>query len=142
MNPDQTNTTPVSLSIELNNDDQISEEDLDQMTRLMRDEIEEQDDIQLIQMQSNEQPIPEGSKAAGEAVMIGMLALQVLPAAIPALIGYLKDWSLRPGNPPVRIKTQVNDKSIEVEFDPRVSSADDIASLTQKFQTMLTEKSK
>nr|MCH9699356.1 hypothetical protein [Gammaproteobacteria bacterium] len=140
MSSNQTSTKSISLSIELRNDDQLSTEDLDQMTRLMQDEIEEHIDIQSIQLSPGGQPIPEGTKAAGEAVTIGMLLLQVLPATLPALMSFFQEWTLRPGNRPVKIKTQVQDRSIEVEFDPRVSSADEIAALTQKFQTMLTEK--
>ncbi len=127
----------LSLSIQLLNDDQTSPEDLDQMTRLLRDEIEEHRGIDNVRLQSaNNQP-PAGTKAGAEVFTIGALLLAILPDTLPAIIGFFQEWTLRPGNQPVKIKAQIADRIIEVEFDPRVTSRDEIASLAREFQSLV-----
>ena len=127
----------LSLSIQLLNDDQTSPEDLDQMARLLRDEIEEHRGIDNVRLQSaNNQP-PAGTKAGAEVFTIGALLLAILPDTLPAIIGFFQEWTLRPGNQPVKIKAQIADRIIEVEFDPRVTSRDEIASLAREFQSLV-----
>ena len=72
-------------------------------------------------------PAGAGAKS-GEAIALGALLIAVLPATLPALIGFLKDWTLR--NPGLRIKLVDKERSVEVDgFDPERMSQDDLNAL-------------
>jgi len=140
MEPMPENAEIVRLSIELIGGEEIDDADLDNMTRSLRSELEELPFVQEVE----QKPVgagyaapPKGTKT-GELLALGVLAMAVLPTAIPALIGFLQEWGLRPGNRPVRIKVQGGSTgSLEVEFDPRAMSADEVKVLVSDLQALL-----
>jgi hypothetical protein len=83
-------------------------EDLDQITRNLLKELRETDveSVRLLSIGT----APEGSKA-GEAITVGMLALEVLPAVLPSVIGLVQSWVTRGQGRTVKFKG----KGIEFE---------------------------
>jgi len=79
---------------------------------------------------------PAGAKSA-EAVTIGALAVAVLPTFLPRLVEYLQSWCLRAENRKVRIKTQVGDRSVEVEYSPSALSQEELTQLVTKLTSSL-----
>jgi hypothetical protein len=79
---------------------------------------------------------PSGAKVV-EPVSLGGLAIKVLPAALPALIGHVRDRLLF-GDNKVKIKTQVGDRSLEVEYSPQAISPDELKSLVATLTEALT----
>jgi hypothetical protein len=76
-----------------------------------------------------------GAKS-GEAIAIGALLVAVLPATVPALIGFLKDWLLR--NRGLKIKLQMDGKSLELEgYDPATMSRAELDDLISALKRQL-----
>lgn len=124
------NVANLILNIEAGED--ASSEEIDRLTRQLRNEIREMEveSVELVK----EETIPEGAKSA-TAVTLGALAIAVLPTVIPKLIEFLQAWSMRGESRKVRIKTQVGDRSVEAEFSPTAMSQDELKDLVE----MLTE---
>lgn len=131
----------LEISLQLTGGDRIEGGDIDNMARLLRDEIEACPGTDGVKLKPADHP-PAGSKAVGEAVTIGAILLAVLPAAAPSLIDYVKEWTLRPGNIPIKIKAQVGNRNIEAEFDPRVTNKDDVVALVREIQALLEPKAR
>ena len=79
---------------------------------------------------------PAGSKSA-DAVTIGALAVAVLPTFLPRLVEYLQSWCMRAENRKVRIKTQVGERSVEVEYSPSALSQEELTQLVTKLTASL-----
>lgn len=126
----------VTLQISLGEDAYADE--LDQLTRSLRDEIEDLgvESVTLVKDDTK----PQGTKAA-DAFTLGALAVAVLPAVIPKLVGFLQSWSMRGENRVVKIKTQVGDRSLEVEYSPKSMSSDELKHLVDRL-TGTVEKDK
>ena len=84
-------------------------------------------------------PAPVGTKSA-EAFTIGALAVAVLPAFLPKLVEYLQAWALRGESRKVRVKSQVGDRSIEVEYSPTAISSHELERLVNSLTGALTPK--
>ena len=104
-----TTEDPIELEIEILAKD-TTEEDLDKMTRNLLKELRETDvgSVNLVSIGT----APEGSK--GDAVTIGTLALEVLPAVLPSVIGLVQAWVMRGQGRMVKFKG----KGIEFEGSP------------------------
>ena len=100
---------PIKLEIEVLAKD-TTEEELDKMTRNLLSELRGTDvtSANLVSIGTS----PEGSK--GDAVTIGMLALDVLPTAIPGVIALVQAWVMRGQGRTVKFKG----KGIEFEGSP------------------------
>jgi hypothetical protein len=100
---------PIELEIEILAKD-ASEEDLDKMTRNLLKELRETDvaSANLVSIGA----APEGSK--GDPITIGTLALEVLPAFLPSVIGLVQAWVMRGQGRTVKFKG----KGIEFEGSP------------------------
>ncbi|MGH7513766.1 MAG: hypothetical protein ACREOQ_12670 [Gemmatimonadales bacterium] len=75
---------------------------------------------------------PAGAKPV-DVVTIGALALAVLPAAVPQLLAFLKDWVLRGHGRTVKIRVQQGKRTVDVEYDPTTISPDELSGLIQRF---------
>lgn len=91
--------TPATLLIQLDSAD-LDDEAVDRLTRQLAMELREAD-VQSIDLFGA--AASEGAKSGG-AVDIGMLAVQVLPAALPFVLAALREWARRPQAPPVKVK--------------------------------------
>jgi hypothetical protein len=82
---------------------------------------------------------PAGTKA-GEAFTLGALTLAILPAFLPKLVEYLHSWTMRAENRKIRVKTQVGDRSIELEYTPAAISEEELMNLLSKLTDVLADK--
>jgi hypothetical protein len=123
---ESTNRIPLILLVDLGED--ADTEELDLATRQLREDLEEfpVESIDLLKKQE----LPEGAKSA-EAVTLGALSLVVLPELIPKIVEYLQSWTMRAENRKVTIKTQVGDRSIELEYAPAAMSPDEVKDLVK-----------
>lgn len=103
---------PTRLVLNISSGDP-DEEELDRATRQLLDEVR-QTDIKSAEVVAVE-AAPSGTKTAG-AETLGSLAVQVLPAMIPALFGLLRNWvGRRPGRS-VKVKAHFGDRELELEY--------------------------
>ncbi|MGH8559112.1 MAG: hypothetical protein ACRESZ_16980 [Methylococcales bacterium] len=133
--------TLLELTVQLCDGGEMSSDDLDDMTRLLKDEIEQYPGAEQVRLKPADNAPIAGAKTGAEVFALGALMVAVLPKAIPTLIGFLQEWTLRPGNRPVKIKSQIGDRCVEVEFDPRVTGKDEVASLVREIQALIQPRS-
>ena len=81
---------PIQLSIEVSAND-ATEDELDRMTRHLLHEMRELD-VESAQLAKGG-PAPVGSK--GDAITMGAIVLEVLPAVLPSVLGLLQSWVTR-----------------------------------------------
>jgi hypothetical protein len=105
-----TNKDTFEVEIEVNAKD-TSAEDLDQMTRNLLNELRGSNVLSANLVSAG--AAPKGSK--GDPVTIGMLALEVLPAAAPSLIALVQAWVMRGQGRTVKFKG----KGFEFEGSPQ-----------------------
>lgn len=129
MDNDAHKSQALELQIQLRSNNEIDADDIDALTRSLSAELEEIQGAVDVKLAPSEEMAPQGSKTGVEVVTLGALLLAILPNAVPALIDFLKEWALRPGSPPVTLKVKQGKKSIELEYDPRTTSVDEIAKL-------------
>ena len=116
----------ISLILTIDSGTEIEDDELDMQTRLLRREL-----IELGVTSagtSSGGAAPEGAKSA-EAVTLGSLALVVLPTFLPKVLEYLQSWTQRDESRRVKIKTQVGERSIELEYTPAALSQDELTHL-------------
>lgn len=133
MSPD-TNAARLILSIDAG--EGAAAEELDRLTRQLCDEIQELE-VESVELVKGE--APEGTKSA-EAVTLGALALAVMPTAVPQLIEFLKSWSMRGESRTVKVKAQVGDRSLDIEYNPATMSPTELKSLVDTLTETLTKK--
>jgi hypothetical protein len=126
--------TTISLILHIQAGEGVDADELDRLTRQLRDEIEELG-IESVELVREGIP-PSGSKVV-EPVSLGGLAIKILPAALPALISHVRDRLLF-GDNKVKIKTQVADRSLEVEYSPQAISPAELKSLVASLTEALT----
>jgi hypothetical protein len=84
------NSGPVQLNIEVSASD-ATEEEIDRMTRQLLFEVRELD-VESAHL-ARGGPAPEGSK--GDAITMGTIVLQVLPAVLPNVLSLVQAWVSR-----------------------------------------------
>ena len=77
-----------------------------------------------------------GAKSA-EAITAGALAIAVLPPFIPQLVTFLQSWVMRAENRRVTVKSQIGDRSIELEYAPKSMSQDELVNLVNTLTNAL-----
>lgn len=112
---------PITVKLEVETNSDLA--NLDETTRRLLNELNDLNVESVMLAEGAE--VQKGAKSA-EAVTIGALMLVVLPAALPHLIDFLRDWAARDNNRTVKIKRQEGDSSIEVEYNMKNISEDEI----------------
>jgi len=102
-------TDKVEFQIEVSATDTI-DEDIDRMTRQLLSELRELDVESAELIRGG--PAPAGSK--GDPVTIGSIAIEVLPALLPTVVGMVQAWAARGQGRTVKFKG----KGIEFEGSP------------------------
>jgi hypothetical protein len=130
----QNNAPLEHLTLQIQSED-FDPERLDLLTRQLRAElldleVESADFIQKGQL-------PEGVKAM-DAVTLGALAVAVLPGFLPKLVDYLQSWTLRGEGRKIKVKSQVGDRSIELEYSPEAMSQKELKTLVETLTNTLT----
>ncbi|MBI3913203.1 MAG: hypothetical protein HY327_03235 [Chloroflexi bacterium] len=127
----------LTLQIDVGRDADADE--LDRATRQLRGEIQELG-VESAELAKTANALA-GTKSV-EAVTLGALAISVLPTVVPKLIEFLQAWSMRGESRSIKIKTQVGDRAVEVEYSPKTMSQAELKSLVETLTSTLTDKSK
>ena len=135
MTPEQNTTLTFLINIKF---DELPIDQLDLATRNLREELYDLGVDSAEILSAGEAPA--GAKSA-EAVTVGALAVAVLPTFLPRLVEYLQSWCMRAENRKVRIKTQVGDRSVEVEYAPSALSQEELTQLVTKLTSSLQTNS-
>jgi len=125
---------PTTITVVLDTGRDAMAEDLDALTRQLRNEIEDFG-VEAVRLATSPNA-PAGTKSM-EAVTIGALAVTVLPAALPRLIEFLQAWTLRSKDQTVKIKASVGDRSVDVEY-PAGASETVVKELIQRMTDTLS----
>jgi hypothetical protein len=131
-----TQPSAVHLRICVDAGHDASPDDLDQLTRQLRGELSELD-LESVDLLKAGQA-PPGAKSA-EAIALGSLWIALLPTMIPKLIEFLQSWSLRGQDRTVKIKANVGDRAVEVEYAPTVTSDAQVKSLVETITNALAQ---
>ncbi len=134
----QPDSKTVDLVLQIDTSEDVDNEELEQLARQLRDEIWDMDVESVETVKAG--LVPEGAKSV-EAVTWGALAVTALPAAIPNLIAFLQAWAMRSQNRTVKIKTQIGERSIEVEYNPKIMSQDELRQLATTLSSALSQGS-
>lgn len=87
----------ITMAVDLG--PEASKAKLDSTTRQLRTELSNQwNDVELIKGEA-----PEGSRAV-DAVVLGSLALTVVPAALTQILSFIREWCLRSESRSVEIE--------------------------------------
>jgi hypothetical protein len=103
-------TDQVELKIEVSASD-ATDEELDRMTRQLLSELRGID-VESAELAKGG-PVPAGAK--GDPIAIGTIALEVLPAILPSVIGLVQAWVSRGQGRTVKFKGKVGKNRIEFE---------------------------
>jgi hypothetical protein len=115
---------------------EMDPERLDLLTRQLRQELLDLE-VESVDFIQEDQP-PEGAKAA-DVVTLGALAIAVLPNFLPKLIEFLQSWSLRAEGRKVKVKSQVGDRAIELEYTPDAMSQQELKTLVETLTSALAD---
>jgi hypothetical protein len=111
---------PLQLNLALNLGDDASAEELDEAARRLRRELEEAGAGEA-RLAGGGAP-PEGTKAP-EALMVGMLALTMVPAAVQALAAVLSDWAARRPGRTLTLEYGAGERRLLLQYDPQKTDA-------------------
>jgi hypothetical protein len=120
---------PSALYLQIDPQAELQPDELDEVVRRLRSDLAELD-VQSVDLVRDGQ-VPAGAKSA-EAVTLGSLAVVLLPSVLPKVVEFLQTWFLRGENRRVKLKLQVRDNSVEVEYAPGATSASDVERLVAK----------
>ncbi len=137
MPQDIPNTSDFILNIDTGGD--MDADQLDRLTRQLRNELLELDTESVDLVKSED--TPEGTKSA-EAVTAGALAVAILPSFLPKLLEYLQSWTMRGEERKVKVKSQIGDRSIELEYSPNALSQEELKELVTTLTETLAEDPK
>jgi len=127
---------PITLQLDAGAD--AGAEELDQLTRQLRDELAELPEVQSADL-LHAGAAPRGSKAI-DLISLGALAVSILPTAVPKLVDVLGGWLMRDENRKIKIKTQMGDRSVELEYSPSAMSQADLKQLVETLTSALQSK--
>ncbi|MBI5082215.1 MAG: hypothetical protein HZC38_21140 [Chloroflexi bacterium] len=119
-------TTQLAIHLDLGESDP---EELDRLTRQLRDEIKELN-VESAEMAKGGDA-PAGTKSA-ELILFNQMIVTLAPTLIPQVVALIKGWTERRPITPVKIKVVVGKKNVEAEFDPLTTSSAEIEKLVAK----------
>ena len=134
---DTQNTSDIIVTIDAGGE--LDADQLDRLTRQLRSELLDLDteSVELVKSDS----APAGTKSV-EAVTAGTLAVAILPSLLPRLLEYLQSWTMREEQRKVKVKSQIGDRSIELEYSPSALSQAELKELVSTLTDSLSENSK
>jgi hypothetical protein len=104
------------------------EEELDELTRQLRSEIEglNVDSVENVSLGK----APSGTKAA-DWVTIGQMVVTLAPTVIAPLFTCVKSWVERKPSTPVKIRIKLGRKTAQIEYDPVHTTEAELATLVK-----------
>ena len=127
---------PTWFTLQLDLEGEFDRDVVDRLTRQLRRELLELEVESADFIRGGE--LPEGAKAA-DAVTFGALLVAVLPSFLPKLIEFLQSWLLRAEGRKVKVKSQVGDRSIELEYAPDMMSPQALKTLVETLTNALVD---
>ena len=112
-------------------------DELDRATRQLRDELE---DLNVGSVELAKSDVVVAGTKSAEVITFGSLAVTILPTLVPKLIEFLQSWTLRGESRKIKIKTQVGDRSVEVEYSPQATSQAELKNLVETLTNALDTK--
>jgi hypothetical protein len=94
-------------------DANITGDDLDEIARLLIQELKEMQEVESVNLAS-EDNAPAGTKSV-DAITTGAIALAVLPTFLPKIVDFLQAWSLRGQGRTIKFKGKISGHDIEFE---------------------------
>ena len=91
----------TSLRLKIDAGLEADDEELDRLTRRLRNEIEGELDVEKVDLVRTG-VVEDGAKSI-EAVLLGALVITMVPGAINNLVDLVRDFSARPGNRQAKI---------------------------------------
>ena len=128
---------PASFTLQLKLSEDFEPDEWDYLTRQLQNEIQELN-VESVELVKGGQ-IPSGAKT-GEAVSMGALAIAVLPAFIPQVVTFLQSWVMRAESRRITVKSQIGDRSIELEYAPKSMSQEDLLKLVDTLTNAMKSK--
>ncbi len=126
------------LTLQLEADEDVDADELDEMTRQLRDELSEVPEVESAKL-LHTGAAPAGAKVF-DPISLGALAVAILPGAVPKLLEVLSGWLMRGENRKIKIKTQIGDRSVELEYAPSTMSQADLKQLVETLTGALQTK--
>ena len=105
----------------------LTNDDLDGLTRQLRSELRDSTDADQVDLVGSG-PAPTGSKGS-EALLLGDLAIRVLPAALPGVIAVLRGWLRRHQRGEMRVMVRVGERAVDLEYPVGEMTRDDLMKL-------------
>lgn len=117
---------PLKLVLQIPSQMGVESDELDRLTRNLRTELLELN-VERVDLASGS-TAPPGTKSA-EAFTLGTLVISTMPVFVPKLVEFLQSWVMRAEDRKVKIKSQVGDRSIELEYSPKAISQEELKQL-------------
>jgi hypothetical protein len=114
------NQEPIQLDLEVSLQD-ATEEDIDLSTRGLLNELRDLD-VESLEL-NHAGYAPAGTKSI-DPVIVGSIAIKVLPVLLPKLVDFIQAWALRGQGRTVKIKGKIAGQTIQME-----GSAEDLQKL-------------
>jgi hypothetical protein len=125
---------PLELIITLDTESEITEDALYQLTTQVLRDIAKVGVNSVKRIQNAQTPL--GAK--GFPIDINTLVVSLGTAGVlTAIVDLLKDWVLRAEGRKVKLKTEINGKSIELEYSPTATSQKELIAFAEKLIQIL-----
>jgi len=111
-------------------------EELDRLTRQLRDEIDELD-VEAVGLARGAE-LPPGAK--GDPIAIGSIVVALASAGVfTGLIELLKSWALRREGRTVTLKAKLGDREVELAYSPAETSPEEMTRFVNTIMSTLQQ---
>jgi len=119
----------VNVTLHLDAGAGADPDELDALARQLQNEIAQELNVEKVELM-REGPIEPGAKAGeAEALMLGAMAVTLLPTTLTNLFNLLRDWSSRGKNQNVKVTARIGDQEVIIEYPSTPSLHDDLSRL-------------
>ena len=126
------------LDLTISLQDEVDDEELDRLTRQLRDEIVELD-VEEVELDPVTE-LPPGAK--GDPITIGSIVVALASAGVfTALIELLKSWALRREGRTITVKAKVGEREVEMSYSPTETSPEEMTRFANTILGMLEKGS-
>lgn len=123
-----------ALDLTISLQDEVDDEELDRLTRQLRDEIAELD-VEAVGLAPGTE-LPPGAK--GDPITIGSIVVALASAGVfTGLIELLKSWALRREARTITLKAKVGEREVELTYSPTETSPQEMTRFTNTMLGML-----
>ena len=123
--------------LKLNLGYEVDVNEIDLLARQLGNEIKDATFVESVKPASVRSGLLRGAKAT-DPVTVGVLAIAALPSVLPALIEFIKSWTLRANNRSIAVKVQEGDKLVEVSYPIKGDmSKEEAFELAQELRSLL-----